>query len=605
MALNVALAEDGFLRPREERLQLEELLKQERSLLIDMIKSGKDSEKHRKRFVEVDEQVTQLERINACEFDVARFSLEYFSDDLNSENDENLIPSGVNKETMSGFHKELNGMLSDISAGKKRNHIAWACPRSHAKTAYGSNIYPLHSAVFQHRQFIVVVSETVTMAGAFILWGNRQLKFNRKLIEDFGMLMNERPSNNETDNREEYVTLNGVKIMARGAGGQMRGMRYGSTRPQLIILDDLEGDENVSTKDQMQKTRNWFNEDALPALDKDGMCLYLGTILCYDSLLDLVIRKDGRFESRRYKAIKTFAKNKSIWDEWKDIYVSDDAEASSKARDFYETNKDVMLDGVELLWPEYWSYYEFMELLVNMGTKSFTQEYQNEPTDEERQIFKVEEFIYYDSDAQFDFDRFEFYAGVDFAMGKEKGDYSSIVTLAKNKTTDVCYVVDVFNQRLHPKEFIEIILDKVRMYQYENIAVEAQMAQEFFADTLSEKLLDIGYPAHLRVVPVKQRTRKELRIEAMSPDLHNGKLRFKREQTDLIGQYETYPMAQHDDMIDATEMAYSIATKMINGEIESLGSYYDGMKTKGDRKEIKAERIRRYSSTFQRRRRWS
>src|SRR5699024_4320547 len=79
MALNVALAEDGFLRPREERLQLEELLKQERSLLIDMIKSGKDSEKHRKRFVEVDEQVTQLERINACEFDVARFSLEYFS----------------------------------------------------------------------------------------------------------------------------------------------------------------------------------------------------------------------------------------------------------------------------------------------------------------------------------------------------------------------------------------------------------------------------------------------------------------------------------------------------------------------------------------------
>src|SRR5699024_630150 len=154
---------------------------------------------------------------------------------------------------------------------------------------------------------------------------------------------------------------------------------------------------------------------------------------------------------------------------------------------------------------------------------------------------------------------------------------------------DVCYVVDVFNQRLHPKEFIEVILDKVRMYQYENIAVEAQMAQEFFADTLSEKLLDIRYPAHLRVVPVKQRTRKELRIVPMSPDLYNGKLRFKREQNDLIGQYETYSMAQHDDMIDATEMAYSIATKMINGEIESLSSYYDGMKTKGDRKEIKAE----------------
>lgn len=601
MAINVALGEDGFLRPRDERVELEQLLAQERSLLVDRIKNGTDDDKMRRRFVEVDEQVTQLERINTVEFDVKRFSIEYFSDDGNPDNDDNLIPSGNNVENMSVFHKELNGMLSDISAGRKSSHVAWACPRSHAKTAYGSNIYPLHAAAFKHRKFIVVVSETVTMAGAFILWGNRQLKLNEKFINDFGRLMHERPSANNTDNQEEYVTLNGVKVMARGAGGQIRGMRFGSTRPDLLILDDLEGDENVSTKEQMQKTRDWFNEDALPALSKNGICLYLGTILSYDSLLDLVIRKDGRFESRRYKAVKQYATNKALWDEWKEIYLADDEAAPTNALAFYQANESAMLEGTELLWPEFWNYYELMELLTNMGTKSFTQEYQNEPTDEERQIFKVDQFFYYDDGTSFDFTRFDFYAGVDFAMGKEKGDYSSIVTLAKNKSTDVCYVVDVFNQRLHPKEFIEVIVDKVRQYQYENIAVEAQMAQEFFSDTLSDRLTDIGYPAHIRVVPVKQRTRKELRIEAMSPDTHNGKIRFKREQTDLIGQYETYPMGRHDDMVDATEMAYGIATKMLNGEIESLGNYYTG--SKKNHKEDKVERIKRFSSMYQRKRR--
>src|SRR5699024_10753754 len=145
-------------------------------------------------------------------------------------------------------------------------HIAWACPRQHAKTAYGTNIYPVHQAVYRHRTFIIVVSETVTVAGTFTQRGNRQLKFNRKLIEDFGMLLFERPSSNEIDNKEEYVTQNGVKVMARGAGGQMRGMRYGSTRPQLMILDDLESEEDVRTKEQRAKILAWFNEEALPAI---------------------------------------------------------------------------------------------------------------------------------------------------------------------------------------------------------------------------------------------------------------------------------------------------------------------------------------------------
>src|SRR5699024_1491940 len=348
--INVALGEDGFIRPREERLELQRMLDKERYLLYELIKSGNSTQGDRERFITVDKQYEQLERINESEFDVARFAIEYFSDDGNPENDENLIPKGGNYDNMSEFHHEFCSMLSSVAKDEVDEHIAWACPRQHAKTAYGTEISPVHQAVYRHRTFIIVVSETVTVAGTFIQWGNRQLKFNRKLIEDFGMLLFERPSSNEIDNKEEYVTQNGVKVMARGAGGQMRGMRYGSTRPQLMILDDLESEEDVRTKEQRAKILAWFNEEALPAIDKSkGKVIYVGTILSFDSLLDIVIREDKRFRSRRYKAVESYATNSDLWDEWKDIYLADDEDASKKARQFYEDNEDKMLEGTKLL----------------------------------------------------------------------------------------------------------------------------------------------------------------------------------------------------------------------------------------------------------------
>lgn len=595
-AQNVALNDKGFLRSRDERLQLHDILTEELAILMDLIEQGIATTRQVDRFFVVDEQLKQLKRINDCEFDVARFSVEYFSDDANPENDENLIPGGSNYDNMSDFHKELTGMLSRVASGEKNDNIAWACPRRHAKTAYGSNIFPVHQAVYKHRQFMVIVSETADMAGTFITWGNRQFKFNEKLIADYGMLLHESPSKNELDNKQEYVTLNGVKIMARGAGGQMRGMRYGKSRPELMIFDDLEGQENVSTPDQMRKTQAWFNEAALPALARDGIAVYLGTVLCYDSLLDRTIRQDKRFESRRYRAVESFPTNTQLWSQWKEMYLADEPGATARAEQFYRDNKDQMTKGVSLLWSEYYDYYWFVIQLTNMGAKSFNQEYQNEPTDEERQIFKREQFVYYTPN-DLEGKNIEYYCGIDFAMGKEKGDFSSIVTLARNVDTDICYIADVYNERVHPKEFMNAIIDRVKYFQYENIAVETQMAQEFFADTLSEKLIDIGYPAHLRVVSVKQRTRKQLRIEAMSPDVNNGRIRFLQDQTNIIDQYEMYPMAPNDDMIDACEMAYNIATKRLSGSIEQLGNYYYGT---GEEEEPRVERYARYSQRLRR-----
>src|SRR5699024_1391208 len=146
-------------------------------------------------------------------------------------------------------------------------------------TARFSNIFLIHQLVFRHRRYIVLFSEPTDPAGELITWGRYQLKLNAKLRDDFGELLYVHASRHEPDNTYEFTTTRHIKVEAKGLGTQVRGLRHGSTRPDLFILDDIESDESTSTAEQIAKAKAWFNDSMLPALAKGGMVLYLGTIL--------------------------------------------------------------------------------------------------------------------------------------------------------------------------------------------------------------------------------------------------------------------------------------------------------------------------------------
>src|SRR5690625_84184 len=278
------------------------------------------------------EELIRLKRINRAEYDVLYFGMEYFSEDGNPNNPDNLVPEGVNVLNAAYFHKQLTEMLDNVTRGYADRHIAWACPRRHAKTAWLSNIFLIHQVVFRHKRYIVLFSETTDTAGDFITWGRYQLKLNEKLREDFGELLHVQASRNELDNKYEYITSSNIKVEAKGLGTQVRGLRHGSSRPDLFILDDIESDESTSTADQITKAKAWFNDSMLPALAKGGIVIYLGTILCYGSLLHYVLEERRDFESRKFSAIRSFSGRADLWDEWRRIYREDREDATERAR---------------------------------------------------------------------------------------------------------------------------------------------------------------------------------------------------------------------------------------------------------------------------------
>lgn len=533
-------------------------LHEEQRLLLALIMTPEATSSDLDRFEYLRKEVAKVERIHRGEHDVLYFGMTYFSEDSNPDNPDNLIPTGVNVMNAADFHKTLTALFDDIARGVQTSHIAWAVPRAHAKTSWISNIFLTHQVVYRHKRYIVLFSETTDVAGDFITWSRFQLKLNLALREDFGELLDVRPSKNELDNKYEYITTSGTKVEAKGLGTQTRGLRHGSSRPDLFILDDLESKDSTNTPELIDKSKKWFTEEMLPAMSKQGLCVYLGTILCYGALLHHVIEERRDFKSRLFGAVKTFATREDLWNRWRDLYREDNPEALNIARSFFEENRDAMLDGTSVLWEDMWSYYDLMLLLENGGIKAFNQEYQNNPTDEERQIFKPDKFYFY-SDGELLDKRIEFYSGVDISMGKTKGDYSVIATVGKNLDTGVCYVHDVFMERVHPDVLIDKTVEKTLQYQYTALGVEAQFAQEFIADKMAQALQAKGFPGHTRIKQIKQRTRKDIRIEALMPDIHNGKLRFHEKLRNILDQFYMYPMHPHDDLCDAVQMAYATA----------------------------------------------
>lgn len=563
---------------RDKRQERIEILTERVRKLSSAIKAGKATDYHIDMFRKDKAELTKLKRVHRAEVDMLYFFYEYFSEARNPGNPDNLVPTDkVDMDAAPDFHVKLSRILDSVSNRNRTARIAWAASRGHAKSAYLSNAFPVHEIAFRKRKMILIISETNAGSKKFIKWVAGQLKYNAKLRDDFGVLLHEQKTRNEKDSEEAFLTTNGIKMEATSLGTQIRGFRNGSQRPDLIILDDLESRDSNNTPELRQKAKDWLNQDLMPAYDPTQTAvIFMGTLVHHDSLLNYVLTERRDFIKNQFPAIIEWPKRMDLWAEFERIYkeyqpteeeLAQMEEATEEtptpnamaALRFYEENREAMDEGAKVLWPARFPLPHLFLEKVNYGSKAFNTEFMNIPLDEESQIFHPDRFYYYEAGKQFPHKDYFIGMGLDFAMGKEKGDYSAAVTVARHKITNKIYVVDAFIERVHPDKFLEVIRNKVRDYQPDIIGAEAQMAQEFFVDKLKQELQFIGYPAHNRVKKIQQRQRKELRIEAMLPDIEKGDIVFCRDHAILLEHFERYGSKWHDDGPDALSMAITSA----------------------------------------------
>lgn len=521
-------------------------------------------------------ELRRLERIQRCESDLAEFAIEYFSEHGNPENEGNWDGFEATKpDDLAQFHKELTAVMNDLSIGNRAAKIAQAVSRGHGKSTWLSKGFPIKEIVYRSRRYILLISETPDVAKSNLEWIRTQLKYNKKLREDFGPLLSPKDQSNIVDNGDTFIAWHPdgeskkqlTLVQAVSSGQALRGRNWNNIRPDLIIMDDLEDaspGKNASTPEQRKALRNWFNQSVMPLGDPKGLktaYVVMGTTVHKESLLMHILHDRPDFKTKVYRALIDPPKNMSLWDKCREIYLDRERgeKRASDALAFYLENKDAMDEGAKVLWQEAQPIYKLMTWKFANGSLAFNTEYQNNPINEEDMVFNPETFEYYEGDINTLEDRFDVSFAVDMAMGKSrtKGDYSATATVARDKHSGIIYVADSYGERIKPDELIGTSCDKVIEQQPHVIGVEAVAAQEFFADELSKALAKRGYPTDTRFKKIYNRTRKELRIEALLPLIENKTIQFSRKHSLLIEQFELYGTGAHDDLIDALEMAVS------------------------------------------------
>ena len=361
------------------------------------------------------------------------------------------------------------------------------------------------------------------------------------------------------------LTKTDIKAEAIGSGKKVRGRRHRNWRPDLIVLDDIENDENVNTPEQRRKLKNWFDKAVSKAGDTYTDIMYIGTILHYDSLLNNVLQ-NPRYKTKKYRAVISEAANTKLWDEWEGIYTNLFNENHEEdARAFYEAHEEEMLLGTEVLWEEKLSYYDLMEIKVSEGTASFNSELQNDPIDPESATFNPEWFDYYEPELMdFKSPEFVFVAANDPSLGKnKKSDTSSIINLALSTKTGYMYVVDASVERRKPDVIIDDVFEMNRRLKrdykkgFYKFGVEVVQFQYFFKEVMAAKSAEEG--EYIPIEEIQSTVNKMLRIESLQPVIKNKYLKFNREHKTLLKQLQEFPMGKNDDAPDGLQMAVQLA----------------------------------------------
>ena len=471
------------------------------------------------------------------------------------------------------FHEELDDIWSQgVMKGRnplkearaisrlKGSRQVVAAPRGHAKSTNFTFKDDLHAILYGYKHYILILSDSSEQAEGFLDDIKTELEDNANILMDFGSLKGDKAWRTGV-----ILTNTDVKVEAIGSGKKVRGRRHRNWRPDLIVLDDIENDENVNTPDQRKKLKGWFDKAVSKAGDTYTDIMYIGTILHYDSLLSNVLQ-NPRYKARKYRAVISEAVNTKLWDEWEGIYTNLFNENHEEdARTFYEANEEEMLLGAEVLWEEKLSYYDLMEIKVSEGISSFNSELQNDPVDPDNATFNPEWFDYYEPQAvDFKSQEFVLVGANDPSLGKnKKSDTSSIICLALSLNTGYMYVAEASVEKRKPDVIIDDVFEMNRRLKtdykkgFYKFGVEVVQFQYYFKEVMAAKSAEAG--EYLPIEEIQSTVNKVLRIESLQPLIKNKYIKFNREHKSLLKQLQEFPMGRNDDAPDGLQMAVQLA----------------------------------------------
>ena len=459
----------------------------------------------------------------------------------------------------SELHDWLDNAVDDMRH-KRGQKLCVIAPRGSAKTTRGTICHVLYAVAAQSEEYILIISDTVSQARDLL--GNvRHEAENNELLRKHFPGVSPGPVWRDT----ELQFRNGVIVGALGTGGKIRG-RIRQVRPSLLIVDDPQNMDHVTSEVKRARSGRWFAQDVEYAGSPRTNYLVIGTALHRECIV-CQLQKTPGWKSVLFRGIEKWPERMDLWQEWESLMCShDDPEHEAKAKRFFDDNP-AMLEGHKVLWPSRFTLYDLMLKRLSSGQAAFEFEQQGNPVDPSLCEWPAEYFDH----ANFWFDTWPDRLQVKTiaidpskGTGDDSGDYQAYVVFGRDHNGVEYVEADLRRQDV--EAMAHTGCDLIKQHKPDGMGVEEDTLLGLLSPVFLRLFKEQRIECSLYSVKHKGAS-KEVRIRRLTSSLSMRRMRFKRRSAGtqlLVQQLKDFPHGAHDDAGDSLEMARRLAIDLVN-----------------------------------------
>jgi predicted phage terminase large subunit-like protein len=368
--------------------------------------------------------------------------------------------------------------------------------------------------------------------------------------------------------QDRIELLNGSVVAALGTGGRIRGRRSRQARPSLIVFDDVENNDTITSPIKRERAWRWATREVIPAGTAGTNFLSVGSALHREAVA-VRLRQLSGWTGRTYPAVHRWPDWMDLWVEWERRATNlADPDRGEIARRFYEANRTAMDAGAVVYWPDRWSLVALMNRRAEIGPAAFDTEYQGVPsveglTEFPAAFFDRPELWFDDWPAELAY-RVQ---ALDPSKGADakSGDFQAHVLLGLERHGTM-YVEAVLARETIPlmvARAMDLAADS-GFGRLDALAVENNDALGMLVSAFQDRMRERG-----RVVPLEgvlNTRNKVVRIRRLGLYFGRGQVRFRNTRGTrlLVDQLRDFPNAEHDDGPDALELAVRRLELLVN-----------------------------------------
>lgn len=412
-----------------------------------------------------------------------------------------------------------------------RKLILW--PRGSFKSSISSQAFPLWLLWHNPNLRILIDSETMHNAKTYLAGIRSVIEHNRmvRLIcvnedDKYALEPAYKTANGFTDDSVILATrtnanLKEPTLFCSGVDNARTGMHV-----DVIIMDDLVSERNVTTTPQIEKTYDHYRMSR-SLLDPGGLQVVIGTRYhlsdMYGQLIDLHSRD-----------------------------AFDDIDSMSV------TVKPAIDDDGVLLFPQRLTNKFLEDQRKAQGSYIFSCQYLLNPIDAGDAVFQDHDIQRYDTIPNESI--VVKYLSVDPTVtDKARSDFFVVMVVGITRDNHV-YVLDYVQKKMLPREGIQTIISMYQKWSQDGklrmVGIETYAAQRALKLPLREEMMRCG--VNFRIAELNHgRTSKEDHIMTkIQPVCERHELHVRPHMMELINQLVEYPRVRHDDLLDG--LAYAI-----------------------------------------------